>query len=78
MWVVHTATQQLPNAVPECCSSHHVPRPTEIRVINAKSKLSHWFRPPLGVEQVLPFNINTDLLTDLDKTGQKVRCDSIQ
>ena len=33
---------------------------------------------PLGVEQVLPFNINTDLLTDLDKTGQKVRCDSIR
>lgn len=30
------------------------------------------------MEQVLPFNINTDLLTDLDKTGQKVRCDSIR
>lgn len=32
---------------------------------------------PLGVEQVLPFNMNTDLLTDLDKIGLSTRLQSM-
>lgn len=45
-------------------------------VMSANSKLVHWFRP-LGMEQVLPFNSDSSLLTGPDKNAQQVRCGSL-
>lgn len=54
---------------PNVARSSMCPAQQNSVVMSANSKLGHSFRPP-GMKQVLPLNIKSGLLTNLDKTAK--------